>query len=455
MARYGRGANGNGKAEEPQYARIPHDLKAEEALVASMLVEPEEARATCLDLVDPSIFSDPGLRDLTNMLKDWSSQGREWDVALLSAKLPETITETRLVELMTNRVPSAVRMTEYHTRVLDVWRRREYWSACFEGMQRTTRNSTSAHEVRRGLENAIDRIERSGNMPSIWSAKELMPRTLEAIRPARERTVAPALRTWYDELDQVLVGGLHPGWMYVLAARPSIGKSTLCLNIASNVASHGHPAMVVSLETRAEALLTSVLARSSRVDSYNLLRGLYSPEGRTRLMESAQAVEDFPLYLCDECLVTLGSLRTMARQAHSRYALELLVVDYLQLMEPDMKAESRQCQVAALSRGVKLLAKELSIPIILVCQLSRAPEGRNEKRPRLSDLRESGAIEQDADAVLFLYRDAYYNKTADPSGAEVAVAKQRHGPTGIVRMQFEAQFNAFKARDMESEPWRR
>jgi replicative DNA helicase len=437
------GRNGRGRHDKAADV-IPSDVGAEQALVASILADVEEAKATCLDLIRPEIFSDPGFRDLTKRIQEWTHEGREIDPILLSGAIPETLGGERFVELCTDVVPSAARTVEYFQRVEEVWKLKEYWFACFNAMQRSIKPNATSAQVRIGLEKMIEKIESKGRMPSVFSSSDLMDKTMEQIRPAEERLGGQAIHTNINALDEMLMGGFHPAQLYILAARPSMGKTTLGLNIATNIAAQQKPVMFISLESRCESILTAVLSRCARVNSRHLIQGHYSKEARERLQAASQKVGEIPLFLCDQTLVTLGCLRTMCRQAVMNYGVELFVIDYLQLLEPDSKAENRQVQVSTMSRGVKLLAGELGVPFVLVSQLSRALESRDDKRPRLSDLRESGSIEQDADAVLLMYRPGYYHRSGDPSLTEVRVAKQRHGPVGTVKMRFEAEFNNFK-----------
>jgi replicative DNA helicase len=265
---------------------------------------------------------------------------------------------------------------------------------------------------------------------------------LEALaRGDREVTGTPS---GFRDLDNVL-GGFQPGNLIIIAARPSIGKSALVCNIAENVAAkQGTPVAFFSLEMSEAELAHRFISCRSRIPNDRLRKGKVSQRDWPRVVRACNELENAPLWLDDSSDLSLLDLRAKARRlASSENGLGLVIVDYLQLMRAEDPRANRVEQVGQFSRGLKILARELDVPVLALSQLSRAPELRPDKRPMLSDLRESGSLEQDSDVVGFIYRDSVYNDDADPSEAELIIAKHRNGPTGKVDMVFLDQYPRF------------
>ncbi len=255
------------------------------------------------------------------------------------------------------------------------------------------------------------------------------------------------LATGYKDFDQ-LTGGLQPGDLVIIAARPSMGKTALALNIARNAAIDNHKHVAVfSLEMTTRALVLRMLSSEAEVDFSNFHKGLISVDAHGKLVQAASRLAEAGIRIDDSGAATVLEMRAKSRRMKARHELDLVIVDYLQLARGDTRTASREQEISEISRGLKSLAKELDIPVLALSQLNRGPESRpaEHKRPMLSDLRESGAIEQDADVIAFIYRDAIYNRDAEyPDLAELIVAKQRNGPTGTVRLRFEGRFARFR-----------
>ena len=254
------------------------------------------------------------------------------------------------------------------------------------------------------------------------------------------------LPTGFTELDQK-TGGFQPGDLIILAARPSMGKTALALNIARNAAvDHQKKVAVFSLEMTARSLVLRMLAAEARVDASTFRSGLMPPHVFGNLMQAAGRLADESIWIDDSSVASVLEMRAKARRLHARDQLDLVIVDYLQLARGEGRIDSREQEISSISRGLKGLAKELNIPVLALSQLNRGPESRGaeDKRPMLSDLRESGAIEQDADVIGFIYRDVVYNRDTEFEDlAELIIAKQRNGPTGTVKMQFNSRFAQF------------
>jgi replicative DNA helicase len=278
-------------------------------------------------------------------------------------------------------------------------------------------------------------------------AHELVIRGIERLTAAEESgTGLTGVATGFVDLDRI-VGGLQPGNVIVVAARPSMGKTALALGIAEHAAlSQERSVAIFSLEMSGDELIQRLLASTAIVDAGRIRAGRLAPEDWSRIGRAADRLSAARLYIDDSEGVSVGEMRSKTRRLKSRDGLDLVIVDYIQLMEGTdrRRDENRVQELSTISRGLKMLARDLEVPIICVSQLNRAPDARTDKRPMLSDLRESGAIEQDADLVLMIYRDDYYDETSEDRGiAEVNVAKNRHGPTEKVRLTFRGSYAKF------------
>jgi replicative DNA helicase len=251
----------------------------------------------------------------------------------------------------------------------------------------------------------------------------------------------------FKDLDEK-TGGFQPGNLIVLAARPSMGKSALVANIAENAVLAGHATALFSLEMSESELAQRFVASQARIKGEDLRRGKVAESRWPKILEACQRLSDAPMYVDDSSDTGVLEIRAKCRRLHAQVegGLGLIIVDYLQLMRPEGNVESRVEQVSQMSRGLKGLARELGVPVIALSQLSRAVEqrGRDDKKPILSDLRESGAIEQDADLVMFIYRDEYYNPDSErPGEADIIIAKHRNGPIGEVQLTFQREYPRF------------
>jgi len=263
------------------------------------------------------------------------------------------------------------------------------------------------------------------------------------------------LTTGYEKLDE-MTGGLQPGDLFILAARPSMGKTAFALNVGRNMAiDHGKRVAIFSLEMTTRSLVMRMLSTDSQVDFGLFRSGLISTEAHSRLMSAAGRLAEAGIWIDDTGAASVLEMRAKCRRLHSQQGLDCVIVDYLQLARGDRNTQSREQEISEISRGLKGLAKELNIPVIALSQLNRGPETRkDDKRPMLADLRESGAIEQDADVIAFIYRDIVYNKETEFENlAELIIAKQRNGPTGTVKLEFEGRFAQFRDWPLSDNPY--
>jgi replicative DNA helicase len=309
---------------------------------------------------------------------------------------------------------------------------------------------TFSGDARELLEQAESRLfhiaheDRTGELRSI---EDVLHEELDKLeKVSREGISMTGTPSGFKDLDEV-TGGFQPGNLIVLAARPSMGKSALVTNIAENAAiDHDKPVALFSLEMSETELAQRFIASQASLNGDDLRKGRVKSDRWPKVIQATEKLAASPLYVDDSSDIGILELRAKARRLHSRRELGLLIVDYLQLLRPEDSSLSRVEQVGQISRGLKILARELKIPVIAVSQLSRAVESRPDKKPLLSDLRESGQVEQDADLVMFIYRDEYYNKenSERPGEADIIIAKHRNGPVTDVALAFQSRFPRFK-----------
>jgi replicative DNA helicase len=296
------------------------------------------------------------------------------------------------------------------------------------------------------FESRLFRIGHEDGRGEMRSLEELLHREIDKLEELSKKDVGlTGTPSGFADLDN-LTGGFQPGNLVVLAARPSMGKSSLATNIAENAAvGHGKPVALFSLEMSETELAHRFIASQARVSSDELRKGRVKGDRWPKVLKAVEKLAKAPLYVDDSSDIGILEIRAKARRLHAKHELGLIIVDYLQLLRPEGRADSSRVeQVGQMSRGLKILARELDIPVIAVSQLSRAVESRHPPIPMLSDLRESGQVEQDADLVLFVYRDEYYNKESDRLGeADIILAKHRNGPIGQLTLTFLPKYPRF------------
>ena len=320
-------------------------------------------------------------------------------------------------------------------RMLDTSRELQEQVLAFKGDPRELLGRAEASLLRLGQEDGAREVR---------SIEDVLHDELDKLHELSERGVAlTGVRSGFDDLDG-LTGGFQPGNLIVLAARPAMGKSSLATNIAENAAvEHGVPVALFSLEMSESELAHRFLASQAKVSSDDLRKGQVK-SAWPKVVKGAEKLAGAPIFIDDSSDIGIIEIRAKARRLHARGQLQLLIVDYLQLLRPDDPSDSRVEQVGKMSRGLKILARELDIPVIAISQLSRAVESRHPPIPVLSDLRESGNVEQDSDLVMFVYRDEYYNEdTERPGEADLIISKHRNGPVGRVPLAFQPRYPRF------------
>jgi replicative DNA helicase len=436
----------------PTYERVPpHNVEAEESVLGSMLLS-RDAIAEVLELLHEEDFYRPAHRTVFRSVLDLYSHGQAVDAVTVGEELRRSgeladVGGAPFVHTLVSSVPTAA-SAGYYARIVKE-----------AGILRRlidvgTRIVQLGYETPQDTERAVDFAESwvyqvaQGRVTEDYQAlREVLTSTLEAIErlhnDSREITGIP---TGFPELDR-LTSGLQPSNLIIVAARPAVGKSTLGLDVARNAAVRsGVPTVVFSLEMSKTELVQRLMCAECSVDMQRLRTGRMEDSDWTRLTRSLGKLAEAPLFIDDSAAITMMELRAKCRRLKQRHGLGLVVVDYLQLMQPSKRVESRQQEVSEISRALKLLAKELAVPVIAISQLSRQTEARSDKKPMLSDLRESGALEQDADMVMFIYREDLYDPESPRKGeADLIVAKHRNGPTDTVTVTFQGQYSRFAA----------
>ena len=413
----------------PSGKQPPHSIEAEQSVLGAILLDHEALDALEGLLPTPEAFYLEAHRRIYKAMQALHARRLPVDLVTLSEELRargdlEAVGGLTYLVSLQESVPTAL-YAEHYARI--VAKRLAYEE---EG---------SVDEIldqagRKVLELALTGREEEGR-----PLRELVHETFEHIEALLQNKGETAgVRTGFKELDG-LIGTLAPGSLNIIAARPAMGKTAFALTIAQHAAlREGVPVAIYSLEMPAGQLVLRMLCSKARIDMNRVRQGNLTDRDFTRLVDAASRLSEAPIFIDDSPDLTLMELRARARRLRAREKVGLVVVDYLQLISspPSKNGENRQQEIAAISRGLKGLARELSVPVLALSQLSRAVESRPNKRPMLSDLRESGSLEQDADLVMFIYRDEYYHPHSEKAGiAEIIVGKQRNGPTGTVELQ--------------------
>ena len=439
---------------------LPHNLDAEASILGGILLRNDVL--TQLDTLEVEDFYDHKHKVVFQAIRNLEAAARPIDVVTLeneiakSGKL-EAIGGVAFLGELTLRVPTADNVLAYAEIVTDKHHARKLMLAAGEISEKGYDDDL---EVRDYLDDAEAKIfevtqrrDKSGPEPLKALVKKVFSSLDERFKAEGGITGVP---TGFADLD-LRTAGLQPTELVILAARPAMGKTSFAMSVAQNAATvaaaGAWPCLVFSLEMSSTQLAERMLCSEARVDSSALRRGQLQRQDMTNLTYAAAALSKAPILIDDTPALSLRELRARARRFRSNRELfgdkkfGLIVIDYLQLMRgsPQAAKASREQEISEISRGLKALAKELHCPVLALSQLNRSLEQRTDKRPQLSDLRESGAIEQDADVILFIYRDVVYNKdTENPHIAEIIIGKNRHGPTGTVDTHFEGRFTRFE-----------
>jgi replicative DNA helicase len=433
---------------------MPESLAAEAAVLGSMLIDPE-CIGDVVEIVERDAFYRIEHRHIFEALISLyeKNKGVGIDAVLLRDELIKRncLEEAGGVEYIAkilDSVPSSANVAYYAGIVKDKMLLRELIATAGEILENAYNQTGEPHEALDEAEQRIFAITDRNISGSAAALKDLVVRSFELIEN-RQGTHVTGLPTGYYELDD-LTCGLQNGEMIIVAGRPSMGKTSLALNITEHLGLiEKAPAAIFSLEMGRQQLAERFLCSISEIDSQKVRRGLLSDEHYKKLADACAELSESPIFIDDTSTLTPLELRAKARRLKSRHNIQCIMVDYLQLMHLGSgHTESRQQEITTISRYLKALARELNIPVMVLSQLNRAPEGREGHRPRMSDLRESGSIEQDADVVMLLHREDYYHRGEDnyeqDNTAELIIAKQRNGPTGTVKLTFREKITRFE-----------
>ena len=444
--------------EEALIKRVmPHDEEAENSVIGAMLIDNEKIMVAS-EMIRGEDFYQRQLGIIFDTMVELYNEGKPVEPVLLHTRLrekemPEEVCGTeQILRWMTQPMTSA--HIEYYAEIVAdkaVSRRlirlnEEIANVCYAGAEKV---ELTLQEAEKRVFDLAQRGGRSDMVPIRQVVIDVMKK-IDAASRARGRVTG--LETGFMDLDYK-TSGLQPSDLVLIAARPSMGKTAFVLNLAPHMAfKKGHAVAVFSLEMSKEQLVNRMLSLESHVDAQKIRTGRLNDEEWMNLVEGSANIANSKLFIDDTPGITLPLLRSKCRRLKLEHDIKIVIIDYLQLMSGDhnSNASSRQQEISEISRGLKALARELNVPVVALSQLSRAVEQRPDHRPMLSDLRESGAIEQDADVVMFLYREGYYNKDlseAEQRVAEVIIAKQRNGPIGTVNLLWIPELTKFSDLD--------
>ena len=436
--------------EEAIIKRImPNSLEAEQSVIGSMIMD-RDAIVTATEMLHKDDFYHKQYGILFEAMSELFTANQPVDLVTLQNKLkekdvPSEISSLEFVRDLLNAVPTSANIKYYATIVSEnaVKRRlirtlEDIENECYAGKE-------SLESVLSKTETDVFKILNSRSGGDFVPIRQVVMNALEKIEKASKQSgTVTGIPTGFIDLDY-RTAGLQPSDLILVAARPSMGKTAFVLNIAQYVAFHENKSCAIfSLEMSKEQLVNRLFSLESRVDAQALRTGNLSDADWEQLVEGAGIIGNSRLIIDDTPGISINELRSKCRKYKLEQGLDIIIIDYLQLMTGSGRTESRQQEISEISRSLKALARELSVPVVALSQLSRAVEQRPDHRPMMSDLRESGAIEQDADVVMFIYRDDYYNKDTDLKGiSEIIIAKQRNGPIGTVNLAWLPQYTKF------------
>jgi replicative DNA helicase len=432
----------------------PQNLEAEQSLLAGVLIDPESMNKV-VDVVLPEDFYRDDHTRIFELMLDLYEKNEPIDIVTVSSAakdkgILEKIGGVTYLNTLVDLMPTSANITQYAKMVREKALLRNLMKVSTEIIEKGYEVETNIDGYVDDAEKMIFQISERKYRPSFFAVRDLVMENVKTIeRLFQKKQVVTGVPTGFVELDK-LTSGLQPSDLIIVAGRPSMGKTALCLNIAQNAAladGASMPVGIFSMEMSKEQLVMRLLSSESEVEFSKLRTGTLSQAEWPKLAQAADTLYKAPIFIDDSAALGVLDLRARARRLKKEHDLGLLIIDYLQLMRgrSNTGGDRREQEISEISRFLKALAKELNIPVIAISQLNRMVEQRDNKRPRLSDLRESGAIEQDADVIMFIYRDEVYDKESKFKGiAEIIIGKQRNGPTGEVQVTFLDKFTAFK-----------
>lgn len=435
----------------------PFDLEVEQAVLGAILLD-NTAIFKALEIFDPSDFYRPSHQKIFEAMLRLNERGDVIDLLLLRDELErqhelEDVGGPAYLVSLVDAVPTAANI-EFHARIVhEKAIARKLLTASIEIATRCYDNAEDVNDILEDAEQKVFEISEGRIKQGFTPLSEIVKDGFEKIEELSVRkSLVTGVPTGFVELDE-MTSGLQPSDLIVLAARPSMGKTSLCLNIAQHIGvREKKPTAIFSLEMSKEQLGIRLLCAEARLNSHDVRIGNIQDDDWERLAHASEILSQAPIYIDDTPALSILEMRAKAKRLKMEKGLEAVMVDYLQLMQPRVRRENRQQEITEISRSLKTLAKELHVPVIALSQLSRAVEQRTDKRPQLSDLRESGAIEQDADVVMFIYRPDVYFNDAPEGVAEIIIGKQRNGPIGTIQLAFIKEYTRFENLDAHHYP---
>ena len=436
---------------------LPYNLEAEQTVLGALLLDPESL-SVAMNYIKPESFYVSKHRDLFAIIIRLFSLGVNADIiTVINEAVKDGIFESstagkEYLAAVMEGVPTTKNIESYCKIVEEKYYTRSLITSAKEIIEAASAGQESAQQLLDFAEQKIYDIRKGKSVDGLVKIDEVVLEAYDELgrKSGPDKELYVGAKSGFADLDHVITG-LSRSDLIIVAARPAMGKSVFALNLAAYFARHNKDseAVIFSLEMSKEQNVTRMLSSESFVELDYLMKGNISGDQWTKLAKGAESLSGMNIYLDDTAGITVPQMKAKLRRLKRP---GLVIIDYLQLMNSSRRIENRVNEISEITRQLKLMAKELDIPVITLSQLSRAVESRTDKRPMLSDLRESGSIEQDADIVMFLYRDAYYNKdTPDPTLAECIVAKNRHGETGTVNLRFSGQYQLFTGASRQAE----
>ena len=428
---------------------LPHSIEAEQSVLGSMIID-REAIIVASEIVTGDDFYNKQYGIVFETMVELHEAGRPVDMVTLQDKLkekdvPAEVSSLEFVRDIITAVPTSANIRHYANIVAEksilrkmIRLNEEIENLCYSGKE-------SMEFILEDAEKRIFDLVQKRNSGEFVPIRQIVMNALKKIEAASKTSGrVTGIATGFLDLD-FKTSGMQPADLVLIAARPSMGKTAFVLNIAQHVAFRLNETVAIfSLEMSKEQLVNRMFSLESNVDAQNLRNGTLSDVEWEKLIESAGVIGKSNLIIDDTAGISISELRSKCRKFKLEHNLKMIIIDYLQLMSGSGRSESRQQEISEISRSLKSLARELNVPVLALSQLSRAVEQRPDKRPMMSDLRESGAIEQDADVIMFIYRDDYYNKDSDKKGiSEIIIGKQRNGPIGTVELVWLPEYTKF------------
>ena len=439
---------------------MPYSLEAEQSVLGAAFISKYALQKICDELESDDFYLDSHSK-IFDALSELNAEGKPIDITIVTNKLETNKTLSSvgnieyLVEII-NSVPSASNVDYYINIVHEKAILRRLINVSNDIANESMIENGNVNDILDGAEMKIlnvVKIRKSSEFHKIQDVVFKAQENLEKL--SNQRGEITGLPTGFYEIDK-LTSGLHENELIIIAARPAMGKTAFALNVATNIAKTTDKAVALfNLEMNAEQLVNRMFASVAQIEGSKLRTGKLDNNDWRKLSEGISQLADTHIYIDDTPGIKISELRSKCRKLKMEQGLDLILIDYLQLMSSNLRSDNRVTIVSEITRNIKVMAKDLNVPIILLSQLSRGPESRTDKRPMLSDLRESGSIEQDADIVAFLYRDDYYNKEARMDGnisiSEFIVAKHRNGPTATIELLFKKNTSTFSNYSKEEE----